>query len=658
MPPPDFSESGCGQPVAGFAPARNVPIDPVAAMRQTAWMLHISEIRFGYDGAPLFQGASAAIPSGHKVGLVGRNGTGKTTLFRLIRGELELEAGEIRQPKGTRVGGVDQDPGDGGSLLETVLAADTERAALLAENPDDPVRIAEVQTRLAEIGAWSAEGRASAILKGLGFPHDQHMQPISGLSGGWRMRVVLAAALFACPDLLLLDEPTNFLDLEGALWLQGYLANYPRTALIISHDRNLMNRVAGSILHLEQRRLTLYRGGYDQFVRQRAERAQYSVAVAKKQEAYRAQLQSYVDRFRYKADKAKQAQSRLKMIKRMVPVVAPSGSDHAAFRFPEPEDLPPPLVSLEGVSTGYDGQAVLQNLNLRIDQDDRIALLGRNGEGKSTFAKLLSNRLESLGGRITRAGRLRVGYFAQHQIEELRPSETPLEHLARELPDKPLPRLRSMAAGFGLACEQAELPVEKLSGGQHARLSLLLATCHSPHMLVLDEPTNHLDIESREALAEALNAYPGAVILISHDAFLLSNVADRLWLVENGTVRPYDDDLEGYGNQILANSGPAKVQKPARRVPGPNSRLRVLKVELRKCEMRVQRLVHMRQVLAQELSDPGIYAPDRASEMIMRQKRFAEVEDRLDQAENLWLAAQEKLEAAEANPAANGLSGR
>ncbi len=616
-------------------------------------MLQISDIRFGYDGVPLFQDASVTIPSGHKVGLVGRNGTGKTTLFRLIRGEHELEAGEIRQPKGTRVGGVDQDPGEGGSLLDTVLAADRERAALLAENPDDPVRIAEVQTRLAEIAAWSAEGRASTILKGLGFPHDQQMLPISDLSGGWRMRVVLAASLFACPDLLLLDEPTNFLDLEGALWLQGYLASYPRTALIISHDRSLLNRVAGSILHLEQRKLTLYRGGYDQFVRQRAERAQHSVAVAKKQAARRARLQSYVDRFRYKADKAKQAQSRLKMIKRMVPVVARSGNGHTVFRFSEPEILPPPLISLEGVSTGYNGREILRKLNLRVDQDDRIALLGRNGEGKSTFAKLLSNRLEAIGGRVTRARKLRVGYFAQHQVEELRPSETPFEHLARELPDNSLAELRSMAASFGLASQQAELPVANLSGGQQARLSLLLATCHSPHMLVLDEPTNHLDIESREALVEALNAYPGAVVLISHDAYLLSHVADRLWLVESGTVWPYDDDLEAYGNQVLAKAEPAKAQSPARRTPGVNARLRALRAELRKCEARVQKLVQMRQVLAQELADPKIYAPDRESEVIKRQKRYSEVEDRLDRAEDLWLAAQEKLEMAEANPAAN-----
>ena len=527
-------------------------IDPVAAMRQTACMLHISDIRFGYGGMPLFEGASATIPNGHKVGLVGRNGTGKTTLFRLIRGEYELEAGEIRQPKGTRVGGVDQDPGDGGTLLDTVLAADTERAALLAENSSDPVRIAEVQTRLTEIDAWSAEGRASAILKGLGFPLDQHMSPISELSGGWHMRVILAASLFACPDLLLLDEPTNFLDLEGALWLQGYLASYPRTALIISHDRSLLNQVVGSILHLEQRKLTLYRGGYDQFVRQRAERARHSVAVAKKQEARRVRLQSYVDRFRYKADKAKQAQSRLKMIKRMVPVVAQSGNDQTAFRFSEPEILPPPLISLEGVSTGYNGQEVLRQMNLRVDQDDRIALLGRNGEGKSTFAKLLSGRLETLDGRIARARRLRVGYFAQHQIEELRRGETPLEHLARELPDKSLPVLRSTAAQFGLTSQQAELTVAQLSGGQRARLSLLLATCNSPHVLVLDEPTNHLDIESREALVEALNTFSGAVILISHDAYLISHVADRLWLVGNRTVRPYDDDLEAYGNWVLA----------------------------------------------------------------------------------------------------------
>ncbi len=613
-------------------------------------MLRIDHIHFSYDGEPLLRDASAVISSGHKVGLVGRNGTGKTTLFRLIRGELEPDSGEIVLPKGTRIGGVDQDLVDRGSLLETVLSADTERAGLLSDDSDDPVRIAEVQTRLAEIDAWSAEGRASAILKGLGFRRDQYTSPCAEFSGGWRMRAALAASLFARPDLLLLDEPTNFLDLEGALWLQGHLANYPRSVLIISHDRSLLNRVVGSILHLEQRKLTFYRGSYAQFVRQRAERNRHSIAVAKKQEARRARLQSYVDRFRYKADKAKQAQSRLKMIMRMGPVSAPPGTDHAAFRFSNPEELPPPLVSLEEASVGYGSQAVLRQLNLRIDQDDRIALLGRNGEGKSTFARLLSNRLEVLDGRIARAGKLRVGYFAEHQIEELRPDETPLDHLVRELPGTEGPVLRSMLAGFGLTRAQAELQVARLSGGQKARLSLLLATRHSPHMLILDEPTNHLDIESREALVEALNEYSGAIILISHDAHLLSHVADRLWLVESGTIQPYDDDLEAYGSQVLANFRQAKPPKSARLAPNSNARLRALRVESRKCEARVQELLQLRRELASELADPGIYAPGRAAEMIQSQKRLAEIKDSLDRAENRWLAAQEELEAAESGP--------
>ncbi|MEM9970816.1 MAG: ABC-F family ATP-binding cassette domain-containing protein, partial [Pseudomonadota bacterium] len=436
-------------------------------------MIKLRDIRYAVEGRPLFDGASAVIPAGHKVGLVGRNGTGKTTLFRLIYGELALEDGRIDVPKGARIGGVAQEvPGSDISLLDTVLAADTERAALLeeAETANDPARIAEVQTRLADIDAWSAEARASTILRGLGFDTEQQAMPCSAFSGGWRMRVALAGVLFAAPDLLLLDEPTNYLDLEGALWLESYPQKYPHTVIVISHDRGLLNRAVGSILHLEDRRLTLYQGPYDTFAETRMARLAVAEAEAKKQEARRAHLQSFVDRFRYKASKAVQAQSRLKTIAKMKPITTPQEAALRKFTFPEPEELSPPIIAMESASVGYDGAAVLSKLSLRIDQDDRIALLGQNGEGKSTLSKLLSGKLDALGGRVTRARKLRIGYFAQHQLDELHADETPIDHLRRLRPDEAPGKLRARLGGFGIGADIAETVAARLSGGQKARL--------------------------------------------------------------------------------------------------------------------------------------------------------------------------------------------
>ncbi|MFP4237965.1 MAG: ABC-F family ATP-binding cassette domain-containing protein, partial [Rhodosalinus sp.] len=420
-------------------------------------MLRIENISYSVEGRPLFERASATIPAGHKVGIVGRNGTGKTTLFRLIRGELSLDGGEIALPSRARVGGVAQEaPASDTSLLDTVLAADTERAGLLeeAETATDPARIAEIQTRLADIDAWSAEARAASILSGLGFSEAEQAMPCAAFSGGWRMRVALAGVLFAQPDLLLLDEPTNYLDLEGALWLESYLQRYPHTVLLISHDRELLNRAVGHILHLEDRQLTLWTGGYDAFARARAERRAVQVAEARKQDARRAHLQSYVDRFRYKADKAKQAQARIKMLARMEPIAAPEEAAKQRFSFPAPEPLSPPILRLEGAAAGYDGRAVLRRLDLRIDQDDRIALLGRNGQGKSTLAKVLSERLPLMDGRRIAASKLRIGYFAQHQLDELRADETPLDHLARLRVGSAPAQNRARLAGFGLHAAQ------------------------------------------------------------------------------------------------------------------------------------------------------------------------------------------------------------
>ena len=618
-------------------------------------MLRIDDISYSIAGRPLFEHASAAIPDGHKVGLVGPNGAGKTTLFRLIRGELSLDGGAITLPARARIGGVAQEStATDVSVLDTVLAADTERHALLAEadSATDPHRIAEIQTRLADIDAWSAEGRASSILQGLGFSTADQARPTGDFSGGWRMRMALAGVLFAQPDLLLLDEPTNYLDLEGALWLEGYLAKYPHTVIIISHDRGLLNRAVGSILHLEDRRLTLYSGGYDSFARARAERRALQAAEAKKQEARRAHLQSFVDRFRAKATKAAQAQSRIKALARMEPITAPEEAKFHRFTFPQPDQLSPPILSLENVAVGYGDRAVLRRLNLRLDQDDRIALLGRNGQGKSTLSKLLAGRLDPMEGRLVRSSKLRVGYFAQHQVDELHLDETPLDHVRHLRPDEAPARLRARLAGFGLMEAQAETRVGALSGGQKARLSLLLATIDAPHLLILDEPTNHLDIESREALTEALNDYTGAVVLVSHDMHLLELVADRLWLVADGAVVPYADDLETYRRSLLSGEDGRAAGKaaPAAEPPAPRKRasrdeILDLRAEVRRCEERVEKLTEMLGKISVRMADPALYNDPHEAERWGR--KHAEAEAALPRAEALWLDALERLETAE-----------
>ena len=612
-------------------------------------MLSLSDISYSVEGRPLLEGASANIPAGHKVGLVGRNGTGKTTLFRLIKGELALEGGVIGLPSRARIGGVAQEvPSSSTSLIDTVLEADTERAALLSEadRATDPARIADIQHRLSDIDAWSAEGRASSILRGLGFDAEAQLKPCSDFSGGWRMRVALAGVLFAQPDLLLLDEPTNYLDLEGALWLEAYLQKYPHTVIIISHDRGLLNRAVGGILHLEDRKLTFYSGPYDQFARQRAEQRALQASEARKQSDRRAHLQAFVDRFKAKASKAKQAQSRVTMLEKMTPITAPEEARRQVFTFPEPEELSPPIINMEEVSVGYGGPPVLKHLNLRIDQDDRIALLGRNGEGKSTLSKLLAGKLPAVG-KFVRSAKLRIGYFAQHQVDELYVDETPLQHLMRQRPAEGQPKLRARLASFGLGADQAETAVARLSGGQKARLSLLLATLDAPHLLILDEPTNHLDIESREALVNALTDYSGAVVLVSHDMHLLSLVADRLWLVKGGRVQPYDDDLEAYRRMLLAGDEPARDKpKPEKPRKATRDEVLTLRGEVRKCEDRLAKLNDMRDKLAKRLADPALYDPAMGTQAETWQKKYAEVMDGLDRAELLWLAAQEKLELA------------
>ncbi|MDG2299875.1 MAG: ABC-F family ATP-binding cassette domain-containing protein [Planktomarina sp.] len=613
-------------------------------------MLKINDITYAVDGRRLFENASVTIPTGHKVGFVGPNGTGKTTLFRIIRNELVLEGGEIELPRRAKIGGVAQEaPASDLSLLDTVLSADIERAELLADNSQDPGRIAEVQTRLADIDAWSAEGRASSILKGLGFDDYAQKKPCADFSGGWRMRVALAAVLFSAPDVLLLDEPTNYLDLEGTIWLEAFLGRYPHTVVVISHDRDLLNRAVGAILHLENKKLTFYQGNYDTFAKTREAKRAVQAAAAKKQSAQREHLQKFVDRFKAKASKAKQAQSRVKALERMELITPPEEAAKRVFSFPQPEELSPPIVALEDASVGYGGPDILSKLELRIDQDDRIALLGKNGEGKSTLSKLISDRLKTASGRITTHNKLRIGYFAQHQVDELKLDETPLQHLQSERPDHSPSKLRALMAGFGLGPDQADTIVSKLSGGQKARLSLLLATLDAPHLLILDEPTNHLDIESREALVRALTKYSGAIVLVSHDMHLLSLVADRLWLVSNGQVTPFEEDLVAYRSFLL---GSPKVKKRIEKLKpkiSDQEPLITAQTELNRCEERLEKLNNMNTKLQEKLADPKLYEDHNSIDLEVWQKKFQEIESALRRAEKLWLRASETVEKLENN---------
>ncbi len=518
-------------------------------------MLQVTDLTYRLGPRLLFDSASVVMPERAKVGFVARNGAGKTTLFRLICQEIAAEGGEIYIPRGARIGRVEQEaPGGDGKLVDFVLAADIERAALLeeAEVAHDPHRIAEIHTRLADIDAHAAPARAAEILAGLGFNEEAQNRALKEFSGGWRMRVALAAVLFSAPDLLLLDEPTNYLDLEGSLWLIDYLSRYPATIVVISHDRDLLNDVCDHIVHLDRGKLQLYKGNYSGFARQRAEARMLQAKFLKKQEEKRAHLQEFVDRFRAKATKARQAQSRLKMLEKMEPASALVDDEILPFSLPSPEKpLSPPIIAMENVSVGYGERVVLSKLSLTLSNDDRIGLLGSNGNGKSTFAKLLGGRLEPMSGRLSKSSKLEAGFFAQHQVDDLDERDTPYLAIQRLMLDAPEARIRARAAQIGFPNVKADTKVAHLSGGEKARLLMGLATFNGPHLLILDEPTNHLDIDSRTALIEAINDYAGAVILVSHDQYLLEACADRLWLVADGAVRNFDGDMADYRKLVL-----------------------------------------------------------------------------------------------------------
>ncbi len=625
-------------------------------------MLVFQDITYRIAGRLLMDRASASIPERARVGFVGHNGTGKTTLFRLIAGEAEPESGRIIMPKFTRLGRVEQEaPGGATRLIDFVLSADLERQALLdeAERTPDPHRVAEIQIRLVDIDAHAAPARAAAILAGLGFDETIQQRPLSEFSGGWRMRVALAAVLFSAPDLLLLDEPTNYLDFEGTVWLIEYLARYPATVIVISHDRDLLDAVADQILHLDQTKLGFYRGNYTSFARQRAEQQALQAKQKKKQEAHRQHLQAFVDRFKAKASKARQAQSRLKMLARMESIDVIVDSEVLPFHFPSPaRSLSPPIVTMERVGVGYDAKPVLSRLDLVIADDDRIGLLGANGNGKSTLAKLIAGRLTSFEGRLVRPSKLSVGFFAQHQIDELDPLGTALSHVAARLPAVGAAKVRAQAARAGFPASKAETPVAQLSGGEKARLLLALATLDAPHLLIFDEPTNHLDIDSRAALIEAINDYRGAVILVSHDKYLLDACADRLWLVAGGTCRVFEGDLDDYRQMVLQGSGESAALEPRRTLaPGPIAwpdpidrpkRARrdeaMLRRQIARLEERIGKFNALLARIDQALADADTFRrePGRAAELARQRIAMRRL---LERSEEEWLNLSGEVEA-------------
>lgn len=641
-------------------------------------MLILRDITLRVGGRVLLDGASAQIPDGHRVGLIGRNGTGKTTLLRLILGDLSADGGEVTYGARESVGAVAQEaPADERTPMAHVLAADRRLAALTAEaeTATDPDRIGELHARLADLGAHRAEARAARILSGLGFDEAAQARPVKEFSGGWRMRVALAGALFAEPDILLLDEPTNHLDLESALWLEGYLQSYPRTLILVSHDRGLLNRIPTEILHLFDGKLTLYTGGYDDFEALRRERQAHQKALQAKQEAQRRHIMSFVDRFRYKASKARQAQSRLKMLERMEPIAVAAEDPTISFDLPKPDILPPPIVTLEEASVGYDpAKPVLKRLSLRIDMDDRIALLGANGNGKTTLLKLFAGKLKPLEGKMRTPSKLEVGYFAQNSMEELDPRLSALEQIQALEPMATETKLRAHLGRFGFPQAMADTKIAKLSGGEKARLALALICRKHPHLLLLDEPTNHLDIDSRQALIQALAAYEGAVVIVTHDPYLVDATADRLWLVRDGDVKAFDGDVADYRTMLererraaraeekaeaKAAAAPVEDAKPAvPSTPKPDRRARAqareklapLRKAAKELEEKLDRLTAEKAKIDAQLADPATY-DGPAARLGELTKLSADMARAIEKTEEAWLSAHEALEAAQGDEA-------
>ncbi len=619
-------------------------------------MLNLNGLTVRLGGRTILDRASAALPPKSRVGLIGRNGAGKSTLMKTIIGAIEPDDGAVEMPRGTRIGYIAQEaPSGQATPIETVLAADAERAALLAESEHchDPDRIGEIHDRLIAIDAYGAPARAARILVGLGFDDEMQGRPLDTYSGGWKMRVALAALLFSEPDLLLLDEPSNHLDLEATLWLESFLKSYPAMMVVISHERDLLNGVVDNILHLEGGKVTLYAGGYDAFERQRAERAAQLAAARANQEAQRAKLQDFIARNSARASTAKQAQSRVKALARMQPIAAMAEDPSLSFDFPDPDELRPPLITLDMAAVGYAETPILQRLNLRLDPDDRIALLGRNGNGKTTLACLLAAQLKPMDGAMNATGKMRVGYFTQYQVEELDGDDTPLGHMTRAMPGKTPAAVRAQLGRFGFGGDKATTQIAKLSGGERARLALALITRDAPHMLILDEPTNHLDVDAREALVQALNSYSGAVVLVSHDRHMLELTADRLVLVDGGTAREFQGSLDDYTDLILgrnqprADGGGKAAKKDRKAAAAEREAAQALRKQVQAHEARVAQLTADRSALDLAMFDPKQAQPALAKlTMSELMRRRAEVAAALEEAETLWLQVSEKLEEA------------
>ncbi|WP_173089044.1 ABC-F family ATP-binding cassette domain-containing protein [Devosia sp. 1635] len=618
-------------------------------------MLTINNLTYRIQGRELFEDASVVLPTGSKTGFVGKNGTGKTTLFHLIQGHIHLDAGSIELNKKARIGAVAQEaPAGDESVLEVVLAADTERTALMAEaeTADDPDRIGEIYIRLADIDAHTAEARASSILKGLGFEQDRQNAPTRELSGGWRMRVALAGVLFSQPDLLLLDEPTNYLDLEGTLWLEKYLATYPYTVFMISHDRDLLNKSVSSIIHLEHKKLTFYKGNYDTFENTRRMQMELNNKSRDKTLDQIAHMQKFVDRFKAKATKAKQAQARVKMIEKLRPPAAMFDEYAAPFTFQQPKIEPPtPMITLDGVSAGYGNKTILRNINMRIDPEDRIALVGVNGNGKSTFAKLLAGDIPVMGGSFNKGKKLEIAHFAQHQMDKLKPEWTPFEHVIELMPTDSEAKRRSRLSQMGLTKSRMDTPAKNLSGGERARLLMGLITFGGPGMMILDEPTNHLDIDSRDALVHALNEYEGAVLIISHDRHLVEATCDTLWIAEGGTIKQLDEDLDSYQRSITGakeSRGGTKEDRKAAKAQAAARRAEIapIKASIKDVEAKISRLKSEIGKIDAQLEDPKVYNGP-ADKVVTLGKDKARLNAQLEEAEESWLTLSADLESME-----------
>ena len=614
-------------------------------------MLNINGITVRLGGRTILDGATAPLPPGSRVGLIGRNGAGKSTLVRVIAGQLEPDGGSADMPRGARIGYIAQEAPHGvATPFDTVLAADLERAALMhqSETEADPEKLGDVYERLIAIDAYTAPARAARILLGLGFDEEMQAQPLDSFSGGWKMRVALAALLFSQPDLLLLDEPSNHLDLEAVMWLEDFLKTYKATIVVVSHERDFLNNVVDHILHLQNGKVTLYPGGYDAFEKQRAERMAQLAAAKANQDAQRAKLQDYVARNSARASTAKQAQSRQKMLAKMQPIAELANDPTLSFGFPNPSELRPPLITLDHAEVGYSETPILKKLNLRIDPDDRIALLGRNGNGKTTLARLLAAQLSPMGGGMTATGKMSVGYFTQYQVEELDTDDTPVEHMTRTMKGATPAAVRGQLGRFGFSGDKATTKVGKLSGGERARLALAIITRDAPHLLILDEPTNHLDVDAREALVQALNDYSGAVILVSHDRHMVELTADRLVLVDHGTAKDYDGTLDDYIAMILGG-GEAKAEKVRKKDKAANAAAREAEKALRQrakdAEADLAKLTDERSAVERAMFDPTTATPALAkltmSDLI---KRRADLSDRIDAAETAWMEASEALE--------------